>query len=500
MLMGGIALQKVLSGELSSRNFLARPPEPSPDLLLSSPSSSIYIGKTKFLSVPFFWDPKKLVNPHLCVVGITGSGKSYFIKAFITRASIILGASAVILDWAGEYSDWVKAAGGKVILLGKEGISLLDPSGSTPHNRIQQVLAALELLAGLPANSHQSRITEEALEEAYLRKGFPLNSPSQAHKKPPTLKDVLSILEKKAKKKSYSFSQEASFAARRIKNLLLSSGNSFCTATFSLDLLFSGLVCVDLHSLPSEDLRSIAGLAILQFLKEKMRKSGYLSNPLPRLFVVVDEAWKIASDGNSEVATIVREGRKYGFSLIVASQNPTDIHKSIFSSAGTVMCFRLTLASERDYVRSSLSYSGFFESQSHFLAVGQALVHLEFAKQHPCPKDFILSRVDGEELLEACRIKGEDMDIELEKSELLRKLLSFGLSDKQAAAILSEFERSNYSLPAQDFAFLIEKAGYGKQAAISLLRDLGASERDLLAVFSGKKKANTEEIEVSLEG
>lgn len=498
---GALSLQRVLSGELSRRNFLTRPPEPSPELLLSSPSSSVFIGKTKLLSVPFFWDPKKLVNPHLCVVGITGSGKSYFIKTFITRANIVMGASALILDWAGEYCEWVRAAGGRVISFGKEGINLLEPGGASPHDRSRQVLAALELLCGLPADSPQARLTEEALEQSYKAKGFAIGKMAQDGKKAPTLRDVYELLLARSKsKKDAPVSQDAAEAARRIKNLLLSSGNSFCASTFPLSSLMSGLVCVDLHSLPDESLRSIAGLSILQFVKERMRAGKYSAAPLPKLFVVVDEAWKIASDGNSEVATIVREGRKYGFSLIVASQNPTDVHRSIFSSAGTVMCFRLTLSSEREYVRSSLSYSGYFEEQSHSLSVGQALVHLEFSRHQECPRDFIISRIEGEELLETCAIRGGKMSLEMEKSELSRKLLTFGLTDRQSAGVFQEFERQNYSISAQSFAAMLEKMGHGPSAVVALLRDLGATERDLLAVFSEGKGSDkgAQEIEVAL--
>ncbi|MFA6489714.1 MAG: DUF87 domain-containing protein [Candidatus Micrarchaeia archaeon] len=499
---GALSLQRVLSGELSRRNFLTRPPEPSPEMLLSQPSGSVFIGKTKLLSVPFFWGPKKLVNPHLCVAGITGSGKSYFIKTFITRANIVMGSNALILDWAGEYCDWVRAAGGRVISFGQEGINLLELGGASPHNRSRQVLEALELLAELPKNSPQARLTEEALEQAYGSKGFAINKPAHSGKKAPTLQDVHRLLLARSKsKKDAAVSQDSSEAARRIRNLLLSSGKSFTVSTFPLSSLLSGLVCVDLHSLPSESLRSIAGLAILQFVKERMRAGEYSATPLPKLFVVVDEAWKIASDGNSEVATIVREGRKYGFSLIVASQNPTDVHRSIFSSAGTVMCFRLTLSSEREYVRSSLSYSDYFEEQSHSLSVGQALVHLEFSRHQACPRDFIISKIEGEELLETCTIRGGKMVLELEKSELSRKLLSFGLTDRQSAEVFSEFERKNYSVEAQKFAAMLEKMGHGKSAVVSLLRDLGASERELLSVFSegkGRGEKGALEAEVSL--
>ena len=338
-------------------------------------------------------------------------------------------------------------------------------------------------MTGIPP---QARLTEEALEQAYLSRGFAIDRVAPEGKKAPTLHDVCRRLLSKSKAKgSAAESQDAAEAARRIKNLILSSGGSFCASTFPLPSLISGLVCVDLHSLPDESLRSMAGLAILQFIKERMRAGEYSATPLPKLFVVVDEAWKIASDGNSEVATIVREGRKYGFSLIVASQNPTDVHKSIFSSAGTVMCFRLTLASEREYVRSSLSYSSYFEEQSHQLTVGQALAHLEFSQNAACPRDFIISRIEGEELLESCTIRGGKMSLELEKSELSRKLLSFGLTDRQLAEVFSEFERQNYSIEAQKFAAMLGGMGHGPSAVVALLRDLGASERELLAVFSG---------------
>jgi hypothetical protein len=479
---GALCLQGVLSGELSHRFFLTRPPEPSPEMLLSPPSESIYVGKTKLLHAPFFWNPKKLVNPHICVSGITGSGKSYFVKTFVTRASLVFGASALIIDWAGEYAEWVRAAGGRVVSFGEDGINLLDLGGSTPHIRAQQVMASLEILTDISQFPAQRRLTESAIEQAYASRGFFPHIQNSA-KKAPTLQDVLQGLLKKSRKDA-----EAPEAARRVKNLILSSGNSFCRPGIRLESLLSGLVCVDLHSLPTESLRSLAGLAILQFVKEKMRKQCYRGDSLPRLFVVADEAWKIAADERSDIVSIVREGRKYGFGLIVASQNPTDVHRSIFSNAGTVIAFRLTLAPERSYIRESLSYSDFYEKESHSMAVGQALVHLEFSKPASCPKTFIISHVDGEEMLVTLSLRGGGMNLEFERGELSRKLLSFGLSDKQLASVLVQFERSNYSLEDWRFAEIIEAFGHSRASTISLLRNLGAEESGLLQMFSSMEK------------
>ena len=469
---------------MGGRHFFLRPPEPAPQALVSSPSRSIYVGKTKFLRVPFFWDPSKLVNPHLCVCGITGSGKSYFVKTFITRARLVLGTSAVILDWAGEYADWVRSAGGKVVSFGEQGLNLLDLGGASPHQRARQVVESLEMLTDLSSFHRQRRLTEEAIEKAYLSRGFALQRKEfPAKKRLPTLEDVHKLLQKGARRDS-----EAAEAAHRIRNLLLSSGNSFCASTIRLGELLSGLVCVDLHSLPTESLRSMAGLAILQFIKEKMRSESYQACGGVRLFVVADEAWKIAADERSDIISIVREGRKYGFGLIVASQNPTDVHKSIFASAGTVMAFRLTLSSERDYIRSSLSYSDFFEQQSHFLSVGQALVHLEFSTPQSCPSTFLLSKVDGEELLTVLSIRGDGMNIELEKGEFSGRLVSFGLTDRQASSVLAEFERGNYSLSAGQFASILQKFGHSRASVIALLREIGAGEKELLSLFSSSGK------------
>ena len=66
-----------------------------------------------------------------------------------------------------------------------------------------------------------------------------------------------------------------------------------------------------------------------------MRREGWSAAKGLKTLVVLDEAWKVASDERSDAITIVREGRKYQFGLIVASQNPTDINEAIFSNVGT---------------------------------------------------------------------------------------------------------------------------------------------------------------------
>ena len=100
-------LNKMLSTDVASRMIIVHPPEPRKELLLSPISDGIYVGKTKYMGVPVFWDHKKLMNPHIGIVGITGAGKSYLVKTFLTRASLTWNSNAIILDWV-SHKDYEK--------------------------------------------------------------------------------------------------------------------------------------------------------------------------------------------------------------------------------------------------------------------------------------------------------------------------------------------------------------------------------------------------------
>src|SRR5271157_3948345 len=179
----------MLSKEVARKMILVHPPEPRKDLLLSQPSQGVYIGKTRFLRTPVFWDPSKLINPHLAIIGITGSGKSYTVKTFLTRASLIWNTNAIILDWVGEYDEWVRQAGGRVINLAKERLNILDLVGLPKRSRIKQIISALDVLLDLKSFPNERDEIEEALEYVYYK--------SKSAK--PSIEDAAKQLEKEKK-------------------------------------------------------------------------------------------------------------------------------------------------------------------------------------------------------------------------------------------------------------------------------------------------------------
>ena len=101
--MSLIKIQKIMGNELAKRTFITRPPEPPHELLLNDPTDSIFIGITRRFGVPFTWTFNTLTNPHLSVVGITGSGKSFFVKTFLIRASyVVVHVCCKVSGWSGS--------------------------------------------------------------------------------------------------------------------------------------------------------------------------------------------------------------------------------------------------------------------------------------------------------------------------------------------------------------------------------------------------------------
>ena len=288
---------------------------------------------------------------------------------------------------------------------------------------------------------------------------------------------MVRLLERKDKRK-----------AARILKTFLTEGSDFFAGKTSFDvksLISSGLVCVDLHNLPTEEIRSLAGLTLLQYVKELMRMQSFEEDSKRiKLFVVLDEAWKIAGDENSDVVAIVREGRKYNFSLIIATQTPTDMNKIIFSNVGTLFVLRLVLKEYRDYVRSSVGYSHFIDSQISRFGVGNAAVNMIFAEQQLRSSTFLLERVDGEEPLLIYKIRGGEMEIEVEREQFVRMLYDMGLNEDQVSIVKRAFEKGDGILQGEDLVLLLEKFGFSKSSIISFLRQLGLDEKTLIKIFS----------------
>lgn len=494
VLGGNLKFNEINNMEIAARAPLQYLPQPPPELLFSNPTDGIYLGVTEFLNTPVYWNPKYLTNPHIVIVGISGSGKSFTIKTFLLRASYVWNANAIIIDWAGEYKDWVMQTNGKVISLGGGNyLNIMDLGGMKPYARTQQIVETLNLLIGVSADEEQKRLLEWALETAYTNAGFRLDSNEQYDPlgrplEPPTLKDVVKLLEEKIELESNPYlKREIQTLVHKLKQFTRPGDDYFANkSTVSLDeLITSGLVDLDLSTLPNETMRALGALTVLQFIKEKMRTEDFRKVKGVRLFVVIDEAWKISKEENSDVVMIVREGRKYGFSMIIASQNPTDIAEAIFSNSGTVLILKVKFENYLNYLQGSLRFSDFIRDKIQSFGVGQAAMYLSYYISGNFSNTVLIKKIEGEEIVKDYFImlnviEGDTMgSVSITREQFRSKLRMMGIEMKTIENISNMFEKNNNRLDVVEFIKLMLLEGIDRKDIVEFLKELGVEDQTI---------------------
>ena len=487
-----VKFQNIMSNEVAKRAFFSRPPEPPASVLINDPFQAIYVGNTSIFKVPFSWSFMNLTNPHIAVVGITGAGKSFFVKTFLRRASYIWNTNAVIVDWAGEYKRWVEQTRGKVISLAKgDYLNLLDLSGMKPLDRTKQIMNSLDILTDISSYPEQKRLTEEAIEQSYTNTGFVLYEDPPEGKEPPTLKEVIALLQEKLQDGSYEYPAELENAIYRLRQFAR-EGEDFFARKSTLDLGMlakSGLVDIDLSGLPDDKFRALAALFILQTIKEKMRSEGWMESKGLKAMIVLDEAWKVASDDKSDAITIVREARKYGFGLIVASQSPTDVNEAIFSNVGTTFILRIKYEKFMNYLQGSLKFSNFIRGEISRFGVGEAAVKMEFTTALNFPETFIIGKINGEEPLYVYTIDMSDVltpselsanllqkDYQLEREELRNKFIEYNMGGDVSKNIFEALDKSKRTMKMLDMVRALKGNGVDNSSIVPFLKSLGIDD------------------------
>ena len=131
--------------------------------------SGVYLGRTGIYRTPFFLDARRLLNPHIAVLGMSGAGKTYFLKSMIARNVLCCNTSVLVLDWNGEYSDVVSFLDGTLLdpttshsdlgIMASNRIACVDLSRL--KSDIERKRTAAQLLDGLVDEMHNMRLEKD---------------------------------------------------------------------------------------------------------------------------------------------------------------------------------------------------------------------------------------------------------------------------------------------------------------------------------------------------
>lgn len=295
------------------------------------------------------WDPYASTNPHVLIVGESGFGKTYAVMRLIaelTRAHL----PSIVFDYGQGFSGrqtsplFRKSARVVELQLCRDGIGLnplqifpVDTHGpATVAQRVADTFVRVYPRLGV----QQHAVMRQAVLELLKDSGITVEDPRTWSLRPPPFRDLEGKLNECAVAEDPGTRRAASSAASHISTLFFF--NTFRTTGHRLS--WSDL----LDDMNQVWILQLAGLepsverAVTEFLLWSLVRYFEVLGPGPlRCFVVLDEAHKLAFGPGSPVEKILREGRKFGLGVILASQQPEDFSTVAFSNTATKIVFQV---------------------------------------------------------------------------------------------------------------------------------------------------------------
>ncbi|MDD5095359.1 MAG: ATP-binding protein [Dehalococcoidia bacterium] len=358
---------------------------------------------------------------HAAILGSTGSGKSYTVAALLERANTLSHPNILLLDMHGEYASLAKgqtngyatyfkiAGPGDLAepkthslflpywLLNREEMlsMLLDRSDDNAPNQAMRFTSLvlekkresleqqklLDILASFTVDSpvpYDLKTLVDALREddrAMTTGSSGRDKQGQWHGK---LTRFISRLEAKIADRRYGFLFQPP-AKTNVYDWLPEMATTFLSTSNEKQ---SGIKVIDFSEVPADVLPTVVSvfsrvLYDVQFwMRSESRTPVCLVCDEAHLYLPVrsdaDAATKRALDTFERIA---KEGRKYGFSLLVVSQRPSDVSKTILSQCNNFIALRLTNEQDQSAVKSVMpdSMAGIAEILP-LLDIGEAIV------------------------------------------------------------------------------------------------------------------------------
>ena len=511
--------QRLFTDDIAYRPILVESPEPDPDLICGDPFEGAYLGRTRIAKTPVVIRWKLLANPNMVVVGQVGGGKSLTVKTVLTRAYRSMKINSIIIDFTGEYKTWVLKEGGRLVRLGKgDYLNPFDLAGLSPGERVEQIISMLDISSDLSTAPRQRRLMRKAFREAYKRRGYDPDLKEDQQSQGlvvPTFQDSYDVLQEWLEDAEGKASREDFLIGcmeRIWSGEIQAKSHLSRHSTIKLgELITSGLVDIDLSGLPDERARVQMAYTLLQFLLEKMRSLGWLDHTREkdiRLFIVLDEAHKICGDEKSLAVSIYREGRKYQFAMIVATQTPMDISEVMLANCSVCIIHRLKSAKWADLMARNLNLPQRIRDAILGLGVGEAVVHLGFSER--VGREAFLLKVDAEFPPQSLKIRrgGCEMDqeyVELSMQTVEETLLITGVSEEKSKSITKTLGDKKYDITLTQFISILDGAGMSRDGIEKILKQLEFTDTSIISAYhqlkeNGKTGRSTRYRVVVLEG
>ncbi len=303
----------------------------------------------------FIFAPGKGLNPHICIIGTSGSGKSNACKV-ILKAAANSGSRFAILDPHGEYASFSGSTGASIYDASRSGINIFELDGMSEKEKASELVAMLKRTFRL--GEVQGYTLYKCLMYTYRI--------CRERKLSPSLKGLLFTMN--------VFSKNADPREKRILESLEKRLSLLDTERFpnscSIEKILSENSVIVLQNLHTPEAQSVYIEGFLRKIYSTMLSMR--KEDSPGFYVVIDEAAKIK--GSDILGRIAAEGRKYGFGIIALSQTVKEMDKRLRANSAMLVSFYQREPEELNYIASFIA--GGTEG-SRFAEVKKALRSLQ---------------------------------------------------------------------------------------------------------------------------
>ena len=312
-------------------------------------SSSIPLGTDIETGEPVLWDPYGASNPHVLIVGESGSGKTYTASRLVLELAHAQLPS-IVFDYGQGFSlqhapsQFRKDVRTIELQLSRDGIAInplqifpIDTHGpATVAQRVADTFVRVYPRLGVQQHALLRRAVLELLSEA----GIVGDDPRTWTREPPPFRDLEQKINEYTVASDAGTRRAAASAGPHVSTLFFF--NTFRKTGHALswaDLLAHNN---EVWILQLGGLEASVERAVTEFLLWSLIRYFEMLGPGPlRCFVVLDEAHKLAFGPGSPVEKILREGRKFGLAVILASQQPEDFSSVAFANTATKIVFQI---------------------------------------------------------------------------------------------------------------------------------------------------------------
>mgnify|MGYP000100091424 CR=1 FL=1 len=371
----------------------------------------VYIGKTKHEKVQVYWNFDDLMNGHVAILGMSGSGKSFLQKQFLIRLwkSTAGEMNILVIDPENEYESWIRELGGRYFRIGENSASRLNilepPTEKTnPYEWALSIRDIFTAVLNLQKAPLQAGLLKSALEDALRNAGITHNPNTWRRDRWPTLRHVYTFLEKReqeirrsGKTGESQLLQSLLTLKEKLHHLVIPPTDYFSEQG---DINLRGFLAskgnvlgLSTNKLPKYG-RDLVNWVIVNYIRQYMEHHGIEPGRIS-LLIMLDEAHILFKREDSPLEEIVRQARKYGFAIMAATQMVSDVKPAILSNMGTVVLFRITEAKDASRILQGLGVDNeHYRKLLASLPRGECLIRFNFRKG--VWKSLIHTRVEAE--------------------------------------------------------------------------------------------------------